>query len=401
MRILFALPYGPSETRVRSRMLLETLAPLHDITLLALAWDATDRAALDAWRTQLSTVVTIEHPPLARVRGVLGDPRRPLQGIVSTSAAFARRARELVRNAQRVGRPFDVVHVEHLRGASALDLADRLPVRTVFDSVDCIAELARLTARFGEKRSVRLLARIEQRRTARFEATLLQAADVVTVVAERDRLALAGTRDDPRVRVVPNGVRSLDRPVALTHEPIAIFTGKLSYHANQAAVRYLLDEIWPLVRIERPDARLVIAGAEPPHWMTQHHGQAGTTLIANPGDMQEIISGARVALAPIVYSVGMQNKVLEALGCGVPVVATPSAVAGLRLPDTTLIPTAFDSAAFARETVRLLETGSTAEALGRRGHDWVRQTYSWKATAEAFEALYQPPGELERKEVVA
>lgn len=388
MRLLVVLPYGPSATRIRARMLLGELAIGHDLTLLALAWDEADRAALAAWRTRGLTVHTVPHTTATRARSLLGDPRRPLQQMAATSEHLARLARAVIAVAAREGRPFDALHVEHLRGAAALRLADGLGVHTVFDAVDCIAELARLTRQWNPNRVVRLLAAYEEARTRRLEATLVARADAVAVAAERDRSALVAGGAPDRIAVIPNGVAALARLKAPTREPVAIFTGKLSYHANQAAVRLLLAEIWPRVRARAPSARLIVTGADPPGWLAKRAGSDGVQVIANPPAIEPLLARARVAVAPTVYSVGVQNKVLEAMGAGIPVVATPPAVEGLGTAAGSRLLLGEDPASFAEQVVRLLDDTTLAAGLGAAGHDYVRQHHSWPAAAARFEALY-------------
>jgi glycosyltransferase involved in cell wall biosynthesis len=369
-------------------MLLESLARHHDITLVALAWGPADRAALDEWRGRGLEVHIVHHPRTAQLRGLLGDPRRPLQQVASSSPAMARLVRDLITRAALQGRPYDAIHVEHIRGAVALGLPIHPGVRTIFDAVDCIADLARLTRRHNPRPSLRLLAALEEARTRRLEALLVAAADATTVVADRDRAALVAGGAPDHIAVIPNGMPVVNAPSAPADEPVAIFTGKLSYHANQAALRLLLASIWPRVRAALPQARLIVAGAEPPAWLGAHHERAGVAVIANPPEMLPLIARARVALAPMVYGVGVQNKVLEAMACGVPVVATRFGVAGLTTAAQDRFLLADTTAAFAERTVRLLTDAALARRIGLDGRDYACRFHSWERSASLFEALY-------------
>jgi polysaccharide biosynthesis protein PslH len=369
-------------------MLLEELTRRHEVTLLALAWNASDRETLVAWRERGLEVVAVPHGRADQLRALAGDPRRPLQQTIATSPLLARLARQRVSAAARTGRPYDAAHVEHLRGAAAVDLTTPLGVRTVFDAVDCLAALARLTRRHNANLLVRGIAAFEEGGTRRYERALVAAAAAVTVVAERDRLALLRGGAPNRITVVPNGVTASSRPAALTAAPVAVFTGKLSYHANQAALRLLLRDIWPRVRAAEPAARLLVAGAEPPGWVRQRAGHDGVELVANPAELGPLIGQARVALAPTVYSVGIQNKVLEALAEGVPVVATPSALAGLPSAAREYVLPGSTPPAFAEATIRLLRDDTLAAGLGAAGQTYVRRHLTWAAAASAFETLY-------------
>lgn len=388
MRLLYALPYGPGVTRIRSRMLLTELTSRHDVTLIALAWNAEDYAALDEWRSRCTAVHAVPHALRRNLQVTADLARQPLQYVVSRSADFASIARETIATAASAGAPFDAVHIEHLRGAAAIDMLRPLGARTIFDAVDCLAELARLTRAHGPGRIARMIAGYEQSRTQRMESRLLRAADVVTVVAERDRRALLCKQALEHVLVVPNGVQTVPRAVTIADEPTAIFTGKLSYHANQAAARWLIAEIWPRVRQAVPEATLIIAGADPPEWLVRLQGKNGIHIVANPPQMSRMITAARVALAPVVYSVGIQNKVLEAMAAGVPVVASSSAVEGL-LPQSLGTLAQADSAHdFALETARLLTDDRAAHRFSFAGYDYVTRHHSWQVVAKRFENLY-------------
>lgn len=388
MRVLVVLPYGPSRTRVRARMLLEELVGTHQVSVFALAWNDDDREALESWSSRGVTVRITAHTKRAMMRAAVTRPRRPLQRLISTSAMLARAVRQELASARDTGVPYDVVHIEHLRGAAAVDLLSGLGTRTVLDAVDCIAELARLTQQHGSSVVTRVLARAEEAPTRRYETHLIQAVDAVTVVAERDRAALNHSATGARIEVIPNGVTCLPSPSSITEDPVVIFSGKLSYHANQAAARRLLDGIWPRVRMAIPEARLIIAGADAPRWILNHHGCHGIAVHDGPRDLMSLIASARVSVAPIAYSVGIQNKILEAMACGIPVVATSSAMNGLLPAAGGTLLQADDDDQLARHIAQLLSDTALTHALGRAGYDYVAAHHSWASVAHAFERLY-------------
>lgn len=372
-------------------MLLRSLARTNDITLLALTWNDDDWQALEACRQDGIQVFGVNHRTARRTRALIGDPRRPLQQIVSSSAPFAREIRNLIRDAWLEGRPYHAVHVEHFRGAAAVDLFSPLGAPVLYDAVDCLAELARLSRRHGPNPFVRGVARLEEARTRAAERKLLDCVDVVTVVAERDRQAMVGPGCAIPVHVVPNGSPVRPAPVSLTSEPRACFTGKLSYHANQAAARVLIEEIWPRVRAEVPSAELVIAGADPPVWLLKSQ-RDGVRVVANPVDMTPIIEQSRVSLAPVVYSVGIQNKVLEAMATGVPVVASETAASGLLPEGREHVAMTTSNAEFVDQTVRVLTDDDRARRLGTGGYDYAKTYHSWEQVAARMESLYRMAG---------
>jgi glycosyltransferase involved in cell wall biosynthesis len=369
-------------------MILEALASRHELTIVALAWGADDRAALDDWRARGFDVRVVPHSRLRGLTNLRVNPTGPFQQTIALSPTLAGIVRALVAEAATAGRPYAALHVEHLRGAAALDLGRELGVRVVFDAVDCIAELARLTRAHSPNPLVRLVAATEERRTRALECCYVRAAAVTTVVAEREREALrAGGATGP-IAVLPNGVPHVEREGALTREPVVIFTGKLSYHANAAAVRALLHTIWPQVRAIVPAARLLVAGAAPPRWLSKFAERDGVSIVADPPAILPLISGARVAVAPMAYGVGIQNKVLESMACGVPCVATPAAAAGFSDGAEGCLVLEQSPALFARRVAELLLDDREAERLGRAGQGYVRARHSWTWVAEQFETLY-------------
>ncbi|HWN43699.1 MAG TPA: glycosyltransferase family 4 protein [Thermoanaerobaculia bacterium] len=187
---------------------------------------------------------------------------------------------------------------------------------------------------------LRPLLKLEARLLSVGERKLAERAAGVIVVCERDRQALINRLPPElaaRVSVVRLSVR--ERRVEPPEEreklwregdkgPVLVMTGNLGYFVNVDAVTWWLREVWPSLRRVRPDVRIVVAGERPAAAIRREIERAGVKLIESPRDMRSIISQATLSLAPMRCGSGVPIKVLEAWAVGVPVVATPWAVAG-------------------------------------------------------------------------
>ncbi|NIW43885.1 MAG: glycosyltransferase, partial [Gammaproteobacteria bacterium] len=112
-----------------------------------------------------------------------------------------------------------------------------------------------------------------------------------------------------------------------------VITGKMSYHANITMAVYLAEEIMPRVWAERPGVQLEIVGKDPSPEVQNLGEHKNVSVIGGVPDLRPYIQKATVAAAPILYGVGIQNKVLEAMACGTPVVVTPQAVSAIDVND--------------------------------------------------------------------
>jgi len=102
-----------------------------------------------------------------------------------------------------------------------------------------------------------------------------------------------------------------------------IIIGNFLHEPNWNAVQYLKETIWPLIRNEVSEANLLVYGAYPSQKVFQlHQPKEGFHIMGRADDAQEVVSKARVVLAPLRFGAGIKGKLLEAMQCGTPSVTT-------------------------------------------------------------------------------
>lgn len=330
--------------------------------------------------------------PLSRSRTLANTARalprlgRPLQLAYSHQPDAEERVGVLAARGR-----FDVIHVEHMRGVALAARAGDVP--TVFDAVDSISALFAEAARHAPSRAQRWVARLDLGRSRRFEAAAPFRFSRVVVTAQREAdafLRLAGLAAAGRLRVVSNGVDwTYFRPAGTDRRRAVLFTGKLSYHANAAAVLRLVRRIMPLVWKARPETPVLIAGKDPPEAVRRLTGDPRVRVTGYISDMREVFEQAVVAVCPLVYGAGVQNKVLEALSSGVPAMVTSpvaSALAGRAGRDYLV---ADDDAEIARGILTLFEDPHLAATLGASGRDYVVRHHDWRELCARLVGVYR------------
>jgi sugar transferase (PEP-CTERM/EpsH1 system associated) len=387
MHILFIAPRFPCPAlfgyQVRAYHQLRLLSLRHRITLLCLSPEPPPAPALEDVARFCDRIVIVPHRPLGQIAGLLrglASPR-PLQSALFDTPALRLALRRLL-----AGERYDLAHVQLLRMAPSLDRDTPFP--RVLDLVDALSLNMERRHRL-DRGPTRWAAGLEARRLARYERHLCSTWDHATVVSEADRRAIGSF---PNLTISHNGV-DLDLfgfdPAPRDPGQI-VFTGNLGYFPNTDAAVWFSREILPLVRREEPGARLCLVGARPRRAVRALARQDGALRVEGPvPDLRPYLTRSRVAVAPLRAGSGQLFKVLEALACGTPVVATPIAASGLDAEDGRHLLIAEGAEPFARQVVRLLRDEELCSRLAREGRRLVEQLYGWDRIVADLDALYE------------
>jgi sugar transferase (PEP-CTERM/EpsH1 system associated) len=393
MNILFIasrFPYPPLQgDSLRAYHQIRMLSRRHRITLLAPA--PADQGSLGHVARFCERIVTIPASPLRRAVHAAASfiNKLPLQTNYWFERRHAEAARKLIDST-----PFDLAHVQLVRMAPIAQALNRLP--RVIDLIDALSlNFARRATRGAS--ILHPLWRLEATRLAAYERRLLDIYDRAIVVAAADRIAI-GARDN--LHVVPNGVDA--RAIAFRRDgrdrSLIVMSGRMGYAPNAEGAAWFAREVMPLIAREAPHARFMIVGADPPTSM----GRLAVNGVQVTGAVPSVmpyLHRAAVAVAPLLSGAGMQNKVLEAMAAGAPVVATPIAAAGLGLAvasEHLLI--ARDAKEFACHALNLLGDQKRAAMLATNARRLVEEHYSWERSARELERIYQLAIETPRTE---
>jgi glycosyltransferase involved in cell wall biosynthesis len=202
--------------------------------------------------------------------------------------------------------------------------------------------------------------------------------DIVVVVSDKDRERLPNTRGE--VLVCPNGWNPTG-PLPPAADPVVAFVALLGWRPNADAAVWLVDEVWPLVRARRPDARLLLVGRSPGP-RVRRLAAPDVTVTGTVPDTRPYLAQARLTVAPLLSGGGTRLKVLESLDVGRPVVATPIGAEGLVDLVGEGVTVTRTAQAMAEAIVDYLGDPERAARDGIRGSRAVAERYAWDVVLE-------------------
>lgn len=230
---------------------------------------------------------------------------------------------------------------------------------------------------------------LEARRLLALERKLAERADRVLLTTENEVSVYERRIGRGRVAAITNGVRRPEGVVAgAARDPgLSVFVGQMDYGPNVEAVTIGAREILPRIREEIPDARFRIVGRAPTRAVEALAELPGVEVTGGVADLRPHLEAASLALVPLRVARGIQNKVLEAMAHGLPVVASaavfrcmdPAAEEGMRIAE--------GAGSLADAVVQLLRDPGRRTEMGAAARRFVELHHDWDALDRDFDAL--------------
>ncbi|HET7497366.1 MAG TPA: glycosyltransferase [Candidatus Eisenbacteria bacterium] len=361
-------------------------ARTHDVTLISFVPPAEVSAPVaEPVAAACARIVRVAHrpPPLpvAAWRGALG--RWPFTLARYQDPAFARAVREAVAR----DRP-EFALANHLHLAPYVEDLSGVPM--VLREHNAEHRWMERQAKDRGPTAAGLYARLQAGRLRRAERELCERAALVLAIQEGEAASLRGLAPEARVRTLPVGIdlgRFLEpSPV---RPPVVLLPGSFAWAPNVEGALRFLEEGWPRIRAEAPEARLRLAGKAPPAPLRAAASRAGdrVQVAADVPSMEEEYSRATVVLVPLWVGAGARVKIVEAMAARAPVAATSLAAEGLDLEPELHYACADAPRELADAVVRLLRNPAERLRLGAQGRALAEARWSLESTARLQAAL--------------
>ena len=387
MRVLFVchrLPFPPNRGgKIRPFNILRHLAEKHSVTVASIARSEQELEAGRELADHCDKVIAEVIPSAPAVWRMVAR----LPGSVPSSFGYfySPRLAERIRQ-EHAARPFDLVFVHC---SSAAQYVEDLPIpRKILDFGDMDSQKWLI---YGKVRRppLSLGYRLEGFKLEREERRLAGRFDLCTCTTRAELQTLESLNEDTPKDWFPNGVDlEFFSPPDVPYEPDTIcFSGRFDYFPNQEGALSFCKDVFPRIRAQRPEARLTLVGANPSPAIRRLAQIPGVTVTGTVPDVRPHVSQSAVSVAPLNIARGTQNKILEALAMGVPVVASEIASFGVDVVPGEHLLTAKTPGEFAEAVLRLLDDADERRRFSEAGRARVESRHSWPNSMKALDRI--------------
>ena len=187
---------------------------------------------------------------------------------------------------------------------------------------------------------------------------------------------------------IPFGVEIEELP-NVEAEPASLFhIGAMDWMPNRESIQWMLDEVWPVVHREVPQARLYLAGRKmPERWMRADI--EGVNVVGEVPDAMHFIASKQINVVPLLSGSGIRVKIIEAMSVGKAVVTTTVGAQGIDYTDGENLLIANTPQEFAQQIKRLVDDPGYCSRVGQAAARLVAEHYDGRRLAARLTDFYQ------------
>ncbi|MCM8792087.1 MAG: glycosyltransferase family 4 protein [Candidatus Omnitrophica bacterium] len=383
MRILFLttrLPFPPiGGERLRPFYFIKYLSMNHHIILISFVDNKDEIKIAENYTSNSLEIKTVYLPRinscLECLRGLFMP--YPLELSYYSSSEMYRMVQQEIKK-----KKINLVFCHLIRMAHYLK---DINIKKILDISDALSLRYNLSSKY-RRDLFKLIEKLEYRRLRVYEPKISSSFDLNIVASSVDKeyFERMGVKN---LWCLPNGV-DIDENLYNTENKKnrIIFFANMRAYPNQDAIIYFYKEIFPFIKRESQDVKLMVVGAHMPGYIYfLFRKDTSVELYSNVSDVKSYILKATVSIAPMRISVGIQNKILQSMALKIPVVATTIAKGGIEaIPDKEII-IADKPIDFAKKVIDLLRNNKLRDFIAENAFRLVKRNYSWTDITKKLE----------------
>ena len=311
--------------------------------------------------------------------------RKPIQCGYYYSPFFNRLFKKVIRKEQ------PDLYISHLLRMSEYIKNNQLTDKTIMEMTDALSKTYTLSSEAKGGFFKKFVYRIEKGLICRCEQRTMSIYPKVVLVGQSDIDYLRSMANSPvsSLALYTNGVTCLPK-ISFSYDSMKIcFVGNMRTLQNQDAVIRFVNNIFPIIKKSIPEAKFYIVGAEPSQRILNLDDGKNVVVTGFVEDLYSFIKDSCIAVAPVAVAAGIQNKVLVAMGCGLPVVMSSlisNAIPQLKNHENCMI--CDENNTFADCCVDLMTNAELRNRIAFAGYDMVKTNYSWAKKLDGYEILF-------------
>jgi sugar transferase (PEP-CTERM/EpsH1 system associated) len=229
---------------------------------------------------------------------------------------------------------------------------------------------------------------LEAKKLRKFEKRFAQQFNYCTVTTSGELEEYERLNVGVPSTVIPNGV-DFQNPSHRDNDKsrVIAFVGRMDYFPNIDGMLYFVREIFPRIRRIVPSAELKIIGSNPNASIRELSSIPGITVTGHVPEVGSFLQDAAVSVAPLRIARGTQNKILESMALGVPVVATPIAAKGVQAVPNKHLLVAEDPEEFARQVINIFENHALRRDLTESARRRIEKVHSWQGSMKVLDDI--------------
>ncbi len=229
---------------------------------------------------------------------------------------------------------------------------------------------------------------MEYNRLLKYEQEVFSFFTNKTIISEQDKNFIPHINKNEIV-VIPNGV-DIDyfKPISIEKKYDLIFNGNMNYPPNIESAEYLVNKILPEVWKTNPSVNLIISGASPNARVLNLKSEK-VFVSGWVEDVRENYAQSKILVAPMQISIGLQNKLLEAMAMRIPCITSDLANNALGAEVNKEILIANSPEEYAKYILDLLADEEKMRLLAVNGYKFTLNKFNWKNTVSVLSNLFE------------